>query len=62
MNPTETARMIGYLAGLALGLFFAVYGALTGDTALIGAGLALVGVGGTAGGVLAKQVGKHGKV
>lgn len=62
MNAS-TARLIAYLAGVALGLFMTVYGVLTNDPALIGTGLALVGTGGLAGGALAKQSsGRHADV
>ncbi len=61
MKTAEYVRMIGYLAGIALGLFFAVYGALKNDGTLIASGLSLVTVGGTAGGALARQTGRHGR-
>lgn len=62
MNAS-TARLIAYLAGVALGIFMTVYGVVTGDPALVTSGLALVGTGGLAGGALAKQTtgGKYGK-
>lgn len=53
------ARLIGYLAGVALGVFMTVYGVIVGDVPLWTTGLALVGVGSTAGGVLAQQQGRH---
>ena len=60
MTPAELMRMTGYVVGLGLGVFAFVRGVLTGDAALVGTGLALVGVGGTAGGTLARQAGRHG--
>ncbi len=47
--------MIAYLIGVALGAFMTVWGVMHNDAALVTSGLALVGVGGTASGALAKQ-------
>ena len=44
------ARIIGYLAGLALGLFMAVYGTVTNNPEAVVTGIGLVGVGGLAAG------------
>ena len=43
-TPEEIARLVGYLAGIAVGVLLIVLGALRGDWQLIGAGLPLVGV------------------
>lgn len=43
------ARLIGYLAAVALGIFMTVWGILHGDWALITAGLGLVTTGTVAG-------------
>lgn len=61
MNPAEIARLIGYVASIGLGIYMTVAGIHRGDAALTTSGIALVTVGGTAGGVLARQTGKHGR-
>lgn len=53
------ARLLAYLAGVALGVFMTIYGIVTHDAALVTSGLALVGTGGLAGGALAQQQGRH---
>lgn len=59
MTPAEYVRMIAYLIGAALGAFMTVWGIVHSDAALVTSGLALVGVGSTASGALAKQKGKY---
>lgn len=61
MTTSELIRLIGYAAAVALGLLFGALGAIRGDAELIGSGLALIGVGSTAGGALGRQVsrGRH---
>ena len=44
----EWIRLIGYCAGIAAGIAFAIIGAFTANPVLTTAGLALLGVGGTA--------------
>lgn len=59
MNAAEVTRLSSYLLSLALGVFMTVWGIVHGDGMLVTSGLALVGVGSTAGGALAKQRGKY---
>lgn len=42
------ARLVGYLAGIALGIFMVVYGTITKNPEAVTAGLGLVAVGGIA--------------
>lgn len=44
-TPEELARLVGYLAGIILGVVLVVIGAIRSDWELIGAGLPLAGLG-----------------
>ena len=60
MNHTEIARLLGYVAALGLGVYMTVEGVKRGDPALVASGMALMGTGGTAGGMLVvQQKGRH---
>lgn len=54
-----TARVIGYLAGVALGLFMAVHGTLTGNVEAATTGIGLVTVGITATANVPRARGDH---
>lgn len=62
MNPNEIARLVGYLAALALGLFMAVWGVIHGDPTLAATGIALATTGTVAGAnVPGVRGGRHGE-
>lgn len=54
------ARFIAYLAAVALGLFMAVYGVVTGDAMLTASGVGLVTTGGLASTHTPVRTGNHG--
>ena len=61
MKLAQIARLVGYLAGVGLGIFMTVRGVLDHDPALVTSGIALVGVGGLAGANVPGVTGRHAK-
>lgn len=59
MTATEIARLVVYVIGAGTGAALAVIGGLNGDSALLTAGLGLLGVGGLAGSNINRSA-KHG--